>query len=126
MGNINLGKMAEYEKENILKQAPINSNQYNTDLDNQGTRDMTTLRRDNTRDSQNDQERQNSYPMNQQPQNFENENYQNDDSQEGCFGKMKSCYTNPDTPCQNYLMMFLTLVCLIVTIFLMYSVFVKG
>ena len=61
--------------------------------------------------------------MNEQPQNYNNGNR---NAQIDCFGKIKSCYTNPDTPCQNYLMMFLTLFCVIVLIFVLYSLFAKG
>lgn len=33
-----------------------------------------------------------------------------------CWGKVKNIYTNPDTPCQNYTLMGLTVICLIFTI----------
>ena len=97
-----------------MKQAPLNSNQYNTDIDNHRTQDQTGLQA-------------NSQFNNVPNYNYEsgNENEHNN-NQTDCFGKIKSCYTNPDTPCQNYCMMFLTLVCLVVTIFVLYSIFGRG
>lgn len=94
-----------------MKQAPLNSNQYNTNLENTGTRDYTANQRQDTFED-------NKY----QPPNY-NENSSDD---VGCCGKLKNIYTNPDTPCMNYFMIFLTLLCIIVIGVVFYSVFFKG
>merc|ERR1712032_15000 len=129
MGNTQrkMSEISDNEKENILKKAPLNANQYNTDLDNQGTQDMSTLKVKNTFEL-NDYDRQNSNKiyLQQQPDNYQNGNDSDSDSDVGCFDKVKRFYTNPETPCQNYVMWFLTLVFVIVVIFLLYSLFAKG
>ena len=89
---------------------------------------MTTLKRDNTAEEErkgSDIEGNYNNPMYQQPENYQMDTQDSNQGSTGCFDKMKSCYTNPNTPCQNYLMMFLTLVVIIVLIFLFYSLFVK-
>lgn len=100
----------------ILKQAPLNSNQYNTDLDNNKTSDLTLAKNDTM--LRNPTLNQKEYEMDNNEINYDNE-------ETGCLGRVKNLYTNPDTPCQNYLMIFLTVVCAFVTLFVLYMVFVK-
>lgn len=94
-----------------MKQAPINSNQYEFDQDQE------------VNNHNNKPEEISRNPiMNEQPQNYNNGNR---NAQTNFFGKFKSCYTNPDTPCQNYIMMFLTFLCVLIMIFMLYSLLGK-
>lgn len=83
---------------------------------------MTELKRDSKAGSEISGNYNN--PMYQRPENYES----NDNNQSGtsCLDKMKSCYTNPETPCQNYLMMGLTAAAVVIIIFLFYSLFIKS
>ena len=105
-------------KFSILKQAPLNLNTYKTDLENNRTQDITG--RQNSMTGR--QDSLNNNPLGEQPQNSDYGNNEQTD----CFGKVKNLYTNPETPCQNIILISLSILCVVVTCVVLYSFLARG
>ena len=97
-------------KFSILKQAPLNSNTYKKNIENNRTQDIT--------------ERQESLinnPLGERPQNLENRNNQ----RTGCFKKVKNLYTNPETPYKNMILIILSILCVVIIFAILVSILLE-